>query len=88
MTAIEPLIQTRWGQESPYNLQAPVVNGLQTVTGCVATAMAQVMYYHQWLKAVTTDIPTYTYTYTDEDEETSETASPTDTTIPYQVGAK
>ena len=69
LTAIEPLIQTHWGQEAPYNLQAPVVNGLQTVTGCVATAMAQVMYYHQWPKAVTTDIPAYTYT----DEETKET---------------
>jgi hypothetical protein len=48
LTAIKPLIQTRWGQEEPYNLKSPVVDGQQTVTGCVATAMAQVMYYHQW----------------------------------------
>ena len=71
LTAIEPLMQTRWGQKAPYNLQTPVVNGKQTVTGCVATAMAQVMYYHQWPKAATTDIPAYTYTY--KDEETRET---------------
>lgn len=29
------------------------------VTGCVATAMAQVMYYNQWPKAATTAIPSY-----------------------------
>ena len=57
LTAIEPLMQTRWGQNAPYNLQTPVANGKQTLTGCVATAMAQVMYYHQWPKAATTDIP-------------------------------
>ena len=62
LTAIEPLMQTRWGQYAPYNLQTPVVNDEQTLTGCVATAMAQVMYYHQWPKAATTTIPAYTYT--------------------------
>ena len=61
MAAIEPLIQTRWGQEDPYNLLTPVDNGNQTLTGCVATALAQVMYYHKWPKAATTDIPAYTY---------------------------
>ena len=50
LAAIEPLIQTRWGQYAPYNLLTPVANGTHTVTGCVATAMAQVMYYHQWPK--------------------------------------
>ncbi len=38
---VGPLVQTRWDQGSPYNLQCP--SG--TVTGCVATAMAQVMKY-------------------------------------------
>lgn len=38
---VEPLIQTKWDQYSPYNLMCP--SG--TVTGCVATAMAQVMKY-------------------------------------------
>ena len=62
LTAIEPLMQSRWGQNAPYNLQTPVANDTQTLTGCVATAMAQVMYYHQWPKAATTDIPAYTHT--------------------------
>ena len=40
-TVVEPLIQTQWNQNSPYNNLCP--SG--TVTGCVATAMAQVMKY-------------------------------------------
>ena len=38
---VSPLIQTNWAQGSPYNNLCP--NG--SVTGCVATAMAQVMKY-------------------------------------------
>ncbi|MBQ6278102.1 MAG: Spi family protease inhibitor, partial [Muribaculaceae bacterium] len=45
---IAPLIQTKWNQNSPYNLQCPEINSNHCVTGCVATSMAQVMYYHQW----------------------------------------
>jgi hypothetical protein len=39
--AVGPLVQTEWNQFSPYNLLCPE----GTVTGCVATAMAQVMRY-------------------------------------------
>ncbi|MDE6379253.1 MAG: C10 family peptidase [Muribaculaceae bacterium] len=46
--AIEPLTQTRWNQEYPYNILCPKVDGHETVTGCVATAMAQVMKYHNF----------------------------------------
>ena len=42
---VEPLIKTTWGQEMPYYLQCPIQNGEYCVVGCVATAMAQVMYY-------------------------------------------
>ena len=45
---VEPLIETRWGQGAPYNQQCPLLNGQRTVAGCSATAMAQIMYYHQW----------------------------------------
>ncbi len=45
---IAPLIQTEWNQEWPYNLLCPKVDGHETVTGCVATAMAQVMKYHSY----------------------------------------
>ena len=47
---VEPLLQTQWGQTDPYNLQCPSIdmnmgNGwrLYCLTGCGATAMAQVM---------------------------------------------
>lgn len=45
---IEPIIKTKWGQTSPYNLYTPIVNGCQCPTGCVATAMAQVMYNYKY----------------------------------------
>ena len=45
---ITPLLTTKWNQEAPYNLLCPKVNGHETVTGCVATAMAQVMKFHNY----------------------------------------
>ena len=48
MRGVEPLIPTTWGQEMPYYLQCPKKNGEYCVVGCVATAMAQVMYYWKY----------------------------------------
>ena len=50
---VKPLLRTRWGQDSPYNDQCPTYdngNGgtARAVTGCVATATAQIMNYYQW----------------------------------------
>lgn len=43
------LLETaNWGQGYPYNAQCPVIDGVQCPTGCVATAMAIVMKYHNW----------------------------------------
>ena len=41
---VEPLCPSQWNQYAPYNNYAPVIGGEATPTGCVATAMAQVMY--------------------------------------------
>jgi hypothetical protein len=38
----------RWHQDSPYNAQCPTKNGVRCPVGCVATAMAQIMYYWKW----------------------------------------
>lgn len=46
-TAIAPLTKTEWNQEAPYNDMCPKVNGHETVTGCVATAMAQIIRTHE-----------------------------------------
>ena len=48
MPAVSPLLTTGWDQVDPFNRHTPVrPNGNHYVTGCVATAMAQVMYYHR-----------------------------------------
>ena len=49
---IAPLIQTKWNQEAPYNTLCPYDDKekRRCVTGCVATATAQLMYYHKWPK--------------------------------------
>ena len=62
-TAIEPLMSSVWGQNDPFNFSTPVVGGQNCVTGCVATAMAQVMYYHKWPQGATSSIPGYDYSY-------------------------
>ena len=59
--AIEPLLTSSWGQSSPYNLMCPLQSGSHCLTGCVATAMAQVMYYHKWPKTLPVDIPAHPY---------------------------
>lgn len=40
---IPVIVKTRWNQGSPYNAKTPKVNSSSTYTGCVATAMSQVM---------------------------------------------
>lgn len=60
--AIEPLIKTKWNQSNPYNLQCPMDGEERSITGCIATAIAQVMFYHKWPAATSQDIPAYTTT--------------------------
>ncbi|MBR6456128.1 MAG: C10 family peptidase, partial [Prevotella sp.] len=61
---IEPLISTRWNQDTPYNDLAPeYAAGEKSATGCVATAMAQVMNYHKWPETQTAALSGYTKDY-------------------------
>lgn len=48
MTAIEPMVTARWDQGAPYNNQCPLYGDTRTYTGCVATAIAQVMNYWKY----------------------------------------
>lgn len=50
-TAISPIVHARWGQTEPYNAYTPVINGDKTPTGCVATALTQIMYHYKWPEA-------------------------------------
>ena len=50
---VTPLLRSRWNQEHPYSLYTPTYKDTDgdeqhTFAGCVAVAMAQLMYYHQW----------------------------------------
>lgn len=50
---VHPLLKTTWGQSAPYYGMTPTLKNSQqeyqhTVTGCVATAMAQIMNYWHW----------------------------------------
>lgn len=58
---IPVLMTTTWDQGAPYNNSCPAVDGQRCPTGCVATALAQIMYYHRWPQEPTAVIPGYTY---------------------------
>ncbi len=45
---VGPLLTTTWDQSPFYNDLCPLDGGTRTLTGCVATAMAQVMKYWNW----------------------------------------
>lgn len=58
---VAPLLGSiQWNQMIPYNKMCPMYNSTnRSVTGCVATAMAQVMMYYQYPKRLQADIPAY-----------------------------
>lgn len=43
-----PLLTTSWHQFAPYNDFCPEGDGGRCLVGCVATAAAQIMNYHEW----------------------------------------
>ena len=49
-THVDPLLVTRWNQTPPYSNLCPEVSTSfgRAYTGCVATAVAQIMKYHEW----------------------------------------
>ena len=57
---VRPLVRTAWGQFDPYNSLCPTYNQKKCLTGCVATAMAQVVNYHRWPTEATTKVDGYT----------------------------
>ena len=59
-SSIAPMVETRWDQGAPYYNNCPEYNEERTVTGCVATSMAQVIYYHKKPTAACSAIPGYT----------------------------
>lgn len=60
---IPALMTSKWNQDSPYNDKCPDFHdGFgHRPTGCVATAVAQVMYYHKWPKDAISGMPAYQF---------------------------
>lgn len=73
---IAPFVRSKWGQHEPYNQQCPYyyTNSGSTYrcnAGCVAVAMAQVMYYYRYPAATQESIkgypnPTFWTVYTEK----------------------
>lgn len=63
---VSPLLgEISWNQSSPYNNMCPTYRGSsRAATGCVATAMAQILAYYQYPEQLKATIPAYvTSTY-------------------------
>lgn len=62
------LVTALWNQgsnvynaQNPYNALYPVTDGLLCYTGCMATALSQVLYYYRWpQEPITGELPAYT----------------------------
>ena len=59
--AIKPMVTSSWNESAPLNESLPMIGDKYRVTGCVATAMAHLMYYHKWPKNPTESIPAYKF---------------------------
>lgn len=58
---VDPLLgDIQWGQNTPFNNLCPTSGDSRCVTGCVATAMAQVIGYFNYPTRLQQDIPGYT----------------------------
>lgn len=71
--AIAPMVKTVWNQSEPFNNMCPANGTRRCVTGCVATAMAQIVNYHKLptgngtgSASVTYNGTTYTFDYANE----------------------
>ena len=81
---IEPMLKCRWNQRVPfYNLCPIGSTGLHCVTGCVATAMAQILFYYQWPQQTTDTIPTYEFGLENGIPEIEPTKIDWDNILPY-----
>lgn len=78
---IAPLCATKWNQSDPYDLYTPEITyygeKMKAATGCVATAMAQLMKYHEYPAKGKGKI-SYTWTKYDDFKNTAEGAPSTD----------
>jgi hypothetical protein len=60
MNNVTPLLTTSWNQFGPYNDYCPTLDNQTALTGCVATAMAQIAYYYKYPKTQVPSLAAYT----------------------------
>jgi hypothetical protein len=73
--SISPMLTSNWDQATPYWNHCPEFMSIEdgdtigefAYTGCVATAMAQIMNYYHYPSQCTQTIPSYQVTYADGD---------------------
>lgn len=78
-TSVSPFLTTKWGQDLPYSLLTPKINGSHTPTGCGATAMAQCLKYIAY-PPISKGSGSYTVSVVDSKKDT------TTTKYPYRFG--
>lgn len=61
MPPVEPMVSSQWNQDAPFNDLCPEDADGRCMTGCVATAMAQIMYYNKWPQGAGTGSCSYNY---------------------------
>ena len=55
VNAVEPMLETKWHQDPPFNNESPIVLGHLTPAGCVAIALGQILAYHEYPQNITFD---------------------------------
>ena len=61
--AVSPLCTAQWNQDTPYNNLCPMDGSSRSVTGCVATAAAQLLYANKY---PTTGTGSHSYTWNNQ----------------------
>ncbi len=79
--SIAPLLTCLWDQGNPYNISCPDYYNAdgttgRSATGCVATAIAQVLYFHKFPAQTKRTIPSLSNTYTLDDKTTKKVTLP------------
>ncbi len=88
-SSVDQLLQTEWGQNAPYNYMTPTYTTgtgankqeVHYVTGCVATAMSQIMYFHKWPEKGKGNV---SYYFTPEGTDQSQKLSDNLAKMPYE----
>ena len=56
---VVPIVHTEWSQDEPFNLLCPTDGGERCLTGCVATALAQIFYTLEYPSKTHKAVPAY-----------------------------